>query len=846
MNGASLQSVDETSATGSDMSSCTGDEREAFMRSYGGEGMQINQGHPRLEDFLGSKNQTGKVLENCSSIGPCAVHSVNQAASPLSSLKESVLSVYKDNRNTNESLVMNSGVLKRALAAGSKESITNEGMHEQYQYGGAAFASPTLLTLTQPITANLAMDSTDQLSLSYKAGDRGGDELQSIFQYSANASCENTLDQRCPNLSLEADFNLSRALLYNTNWRSNTMAAYTQDMGNPRGNYLHSYNREGDGMAMGDLNSDNERAFASNGIPRVNTDNGCLLGGSLNNPNFSKLQGSPISSNGIEVHSLSLSRFPYHQQSALSLSRDTTSCALKNNTTMSPQCEDQYRMDIHQAEALKLSMRNCRSLVDAAVAKRADQPWQHDKQNHHVPQSQRFVACAADSDSRESTINIKTANDQDDPCKSRTAGGAAAGFMESSILNIDDPLQLQMVHSSAEQKMVHNNNSAAASIDANNAESTSRKSIETFGQRTSVYRGVTKHRWTGRFEAHLWDNSCRREGQTRKGRQVYLGGYDMEEKAARAYDLAALKYWGPTTTINFPLENYEKELEEMKSMTKQEFVASLRRKSSGFSRGASIYRGVTRHHQHGRWQARIGRVAGNKDLYLGTFSTQEEAAEAYDIAAIKFRGMNAVTNFDMNKYDIEKICSNNLLPIQAMRRVKDNMGTADLMQVDDAKGSNVIGFHRENSHLAYGNGSFDIAARAGTLQEWQFINQLSQSNPLYHDNSLMMWSKLDQERARYALHTGLLFHQSNNLKFIEGAYSALMQGATNFPYVESSFQSMQGQSAPDLERPSSMLATQLPSSRYNFGGPLFMSHMAEDPSNVCDQVQAPECVSLQL
>ncbi|PWA73859.1 Actin-binding FH2 [Artemisia annua] len=26
-----------------------------------------------------------------------------------------------------------------------------------------------------------------------------------------------------------------------------------------------------------------------------------------------------------------------------------------------------------------------------------------------------------------------------------------------------------------------------------------------------------------------------------------------------------------------------------------------------------------KHHQHGRWQARIGRVARNKDLYLGTF-----------------------------------------------------------------------------------------------------------------------------------------------------------------------------------------------------------------------------------
>uniref|UniRef100_A0A2P2NIG7 Uncharacterized protein n=1 Tax=Rhizophora mucronata TaxID=61149 RepID=A0A2P2NIG7_RHIMU len=46
-----------------------------------------------------------------------------------------------------------------------------------------------------------------------------------------------------------------------------------------------------------------------------------------------------------------------------------------------------------------------------------------------------------------------------------------------------------------------------------------RKSIDTFGQRTSQYRGVTRHRWTGRYEAHLWDNSCKKEGQSRKGRQ---------------------------------------------------------------------------------------------------------------------------------------------------------------------------------------------------------------------------------------------------------------------------------------------------------------------------------------
>ncbi|EEC75108.1 hypothetical protein OsI_11283 [Oryza sativa Indica Group] len=161
-------------------------------------------------------------------------------------------------------------------------------------------------------------------------------------------------------------------------------------------------------------------------------------------------------------------------------------------------------------------------------------------------------------------------------------------------------------------------------------------------------------------------------------------GYDIEDKAARAYDLAALKYWGANATTNFPKESYVKEIEEMQKMSKQEVVASLRRKSSGFSRGASIYRGVTRkssgfsrgasiyrgvtrHHQHGRWQARIGRVAGNKDLYLGTFATEEEAAEAYDVAALKFRGANAVTNFEPSRYNLEAISQSDL-PISVSGR----------------------------------------------------------------------------------------------------------------------------------------------------------------------------------
>ncbi|KAL9143636.1 hypothetical protein ABFS82_14G247500 [Erythranthe guttata] len=96
---------------------------------------------------------------------------------------------------------------------------------------------------------------------------------------------------------------------------------------------------------------------------------------------------------------------------------------------------------------------------------------------------------------------------------------------------------------------------------------------------------------------------------------------------------------------------------EVQQQQQQVPQAQAKKSRRGPRSRSSQYRGVTFYRRTGRWESHIWDCG--KQVYLGGFDTALAAARAYDRAAVKFRGVDADINFNLNDYDDDmKQCKN--------------------------------------------------------------------------------------------------------------------------------------------------------------------------------------------
>lgn len=142
---------------------------------------------------------------------------------------------------------------------------------------------------------------------------------------------------------------------------------------------------------------------------------------------------------------------------------------------------------------------------------------------------------------------------------------------------------------------------------------------------TSQYKGVSRR---PHLVARPWQAQIRVDDKV-----IYLGTFMHEDEAAAAYNSAALCYFGQFARLNIIPE-------KSSPLPSWDGKPSRDGKPHRFK---SRYRGVTNHRsKRSPWYASI--TCQKEYHYLGCFQTEEEAALAYNAAAILLFGEKAYLN----------------------------------------------------------------------------------------------------------------------------------------------------------------------------------------------------------